>query len=380
MGSVSSTFPNWLPQDFLDEFWQRRPLLIRQALPGYCPPLDGDELAGLACEENVESRIVLEKNGQHPWQVLHGPFQEQDFTRLPATHWTLLVQDVDKHDADVAALLKYFRFIPDWRIDDIMISYAAPGGSVGPHTDQYDVFLLQASGRRRWMIDSSCRSQRLMDGLDLRILAEFDPDREWLLEPGDLLYLPPGVPHHGIAEDPCMTISIGFRAPTDNELLSAVIGRHLEQHEERFHTDPGLPCQQRASEIHPHALSALRSLVTEAMQIDDTTMNRYLCEWLSETKPGIVITEPEEPLDYEPFIRRLQHEGLVRALGIRVLCARHNDTWHLYIDGETFPDVDASIIDRIDKGLLLDAAHCPPDAGELLYRLYRRGYYVFSTT
>ncbi len=206
---------------FLREFWQRRPLLIRDAFPGFRSPLSGDELAGLACEPGVESRIVLE-DGVRPWEVRHGPFAEADFAALPETHWTLLVQDVDKHVPAVAALLECFDFLPRWRLDDIMISFAADQGSVGPHTDEYDVFLIQAQGRRRWRIDPHPDPEaRCVPGLDLRILERFEAREQWVLEPGDCLYLPPGVPHWGIAEGPCMTWSVGLRAPDWRELGGA---------------------------------------------------------------------------------------------------------------------------------------------------------------
>src|SRR5690606_24439702 len=173
-----------------------------------------EDLAGLACEESALSRLILLDRATDAWWVRNGPFDDADFAALPQRDWTLLVQDVDKWDQDVAALLQSFDFLPRWRIDDIMVSYAVPGGSVGAHVDQYDVFLLQVGGRRRWRIDNRTDPPlEFRADAELRLLQQFDPSHEWLLEPGDMLYLPPGVPHHGVAEDACLTFSVGMRAP-----------------------------------------------------------------------------------------------------------------------------------------------------------------------
>lgn len=208
------------PARFLRDYWQKRPLLIRGAFAGLRNPVAPDDLAGLACEELALSRIVVHDPRRDRWTLRNGPFAESDFASLPQTHWTLLVQDVDKWDADAAALLPSFAFLPGWRIDDVMISYAEDGGSVGAHVDQYDVFLLQGLGRRRWQISiDAAASTEFRDDAELKLLRRFEPTHEWILDPGDLLYLPPGVPHHGVALGPCMTYSIGMRAPSQAELL-----------------------------------------------------------------------------------------------------------------------------------------------------------------
>ena len=213
------------PADFLRDYWQKRPLLIRNAFAGFVSPISPEDLAGLACEESALSRIVAHEREHDRWLLRHGPFPEAMFPELPQHDWTLLVQDVDKWDADVAALLPAFDFLPRWRIDDVMVSFAAPGGSVGAHVDQYDVFLLQGQGRRRWQIDASEALGKDAPPIhfrldtELKLLQRFTPTHEWVLEPGDMLYLPPGVPHHGVAEDACLTFSIGMRAPAASELL-----------------------------------------------------------------------------------------------------------------------------------------------------------------
>ena len=205
---------------FLREYWQKKPLLIRQAFPDFVTPVEPEDLAGLACEDGVLARLIEHDKANDAWQVRHGPFEEDVFPALPHHDWTLLVQDVDKWDADIRALIERFAFLPRWRIDDIMISFAATGGSVGAHVDQYDVFLLQAKGHRRWQIDAGANPPlEFRNDVELKLLRQFTPTHDWVLAPGDLLYLPPGVPHHGVAEDPCLTFSLGMRAPSAAELL-----------------------------------------------------------------------------------------------------------------------------------------------------------------
>ena len=208
------------PARFLRDYWQKRPLLIRGAFADFQNPVAPDDLAGLACEELALSRIAIHEPKKDRWTLRTGPFAESDFATLPKTHWTLLVQDVDKWDADVAALLPHFSFLPNWRVDDVMISYAEDGGSVGAHVDQYDVFLLQGLGKRRWQVDERAHaSKAFREDAELKLLRDFTPTHEWILEPGDMLYLPPGLPHHGVALGPCMTYSVGMRAPAQAELL-----------------------------------------------------------------------------------------------------------------------------------------------------------------
>jgi 50S ribosomal protein L16 3-hydroxylase len=208
------------PNAFLEQCWQRKPRLFRQAYPGFEPELDANDLAGLACEEGVEARLVSGSYPAHDWTLRYGPFRESELESLPPSGWTLLVQDVEKHYPPLRTLLDGFDFIPSWRVDDLMVSVAAPGGSVGPHVDQYDVFLLQAAGRRRWQIAGEFDPELLPDS-PLNVLRHFEPGQEWVLEPGDMLYLPPGVAHHGVAIDTGMTWSIGLRAPSAADLLQA---------------------------------------------------------------------------------------------------------------------------------------------------------------
>lgn len=205
---------------FLTEYWRKRPLLLRNAIETDWFRVPPDELAGLACEPDIESRLVIQRSAVQ-WEVRHGPFDPEDFAHLPEHRWTLLVQDVDKFRPDVAELIDFFDFLPAWQIDDIMISYAADQGGVGPHSDAYDVFLIQGSGQRRWRLSQrTCDDRDLLPGLDLRILREFRTDEDWILDPGDVLYLPPQVAHWGTAVGECMTYSLGFRTPTQRDLAA----------------------------------------------------------------------------------------------------------------------------------------------------------------
>jgi 50S ribosomal protein L16 3-hydroxylase len=205
--------------EFLRSYWQRKPLLIRHAGAAFVDPVDADELAGLACEEAVESRIVSHHT-DNDWQLSHGPFDSDTFAQLGERNWTLLVQAVDLIDPDVALLKKHFNFLPSWRIDDIMVSYASAGGGVGPHYDQYDVFLIQGRGSRRWQIGDRCDSSTpLRQNTELRLLQEFNSQQEIVLEPGDVLYLPPRFAHYGTALQDSLCYSVGFRAPSYAELL-----------------------------------------------------------------------------------------------------------------------------------------------------------------
>ncbi len=231
------------PEKFLRDYWQKRPLLVRNAFPGFESPITPEDLAGLACEEAALARIVRHDRKRDRWELSNGPFAEESFPKLPKTDWTLLVQDVDKWDMDVRALLGAFRFLPSWRLDDIMVSFAAPGGSVGAHVDQYDVFLLQAQGHRRWQVDASESMGKGAPPLhfrldaELRLLQRFTPTHDWVLGPGDMLYLPPGVPHHGVAEDACLTFSIGMRAPAAAELLGDFVDTLASEADEQVNDD-----------------------------------------------------------------------------------------------------------------------------------------------
>jgi 50S ribosomal protein L16 3-hydroxylase len=303
------------PSEFLERFWQRAPGWFPAAMPGFRSPITPDELAGLACEEEVESRLVI-GNLATRFRLEHGPFEEDRFESLPRRDWTLLVQDVDKHSPDVARLLEPFRFLPDWRIDDIMVSFAAPGGSVGPHIDQYDVFLLQAQGRRRWQLSERFEPAQRSD-CDIKVLERFEPERELIAEPGDILYLPPNVAHFGLALDEAMTFSIGFRAPDQHE-LSGALARELATDArlgERF-TDAGRAAASDATELAPDDLARLRELLRRGLAPSDAELDAFIGRYLTRSKHNLEL--PGEPISAEQVRRRLERgERLVRRAGSR---------------------------------------------------------------
>jgi len=330
-------------QQFLEQYWQKKPLLIRQAFPEFSSPITPDELAGLACEPDIESRLIEEQgnNGQL-WQVTQGPLSEDDFTGLPETHWTVLVQDVDKHLSELDYLLDSFRFIPDWRRDDLMISYAPKFGTVGPHTDAYDVFLLQAMGTRRWQIcDTPVDEAKLQEGLDLQILAEFSPDQEWELQPGDLLYLPPHFAHHGVALNECMTFSIGFRAPADVDLLDALVNTLLAKDKVKGrYQDPDLLLNKNMSEIDGASVARLKQLLHQIIDKSESLLAEVLGKVTTETKSSLTTLAAEFVTD-SPVIEELnnafeQGEILLRNDYYRFAWSVDKSGGQLFMAGEAY--------------------------------------------
>jgi len=251
-------------QTFLRDYWQKKPLVIRQALPDFISPLSADELAGLALEDDVESRLVFETPRSAPyWQLKPGPFTESDFAKLPKTHWTLLVQGVDRLIPDVATLLDHFNFIPQWRIDDVMISYAVNKGSVGPHYDNYDVFLYQAAGQRKWALTTQdCTPANYLTDVELRIMKRFEVEEEYILAPGDMLYLPPHVGHHGVSlDDDCMTYSFGYRSYQGQEMWNS-FGDYIAEHAPTMlYQDPDWNDSKASVLIPPPAWQHARQLM-----------------------------------------------------------------------------------------------------------------------
>lgn len=321
-------------REFLRDYWQKKPLLVRQAIPDFESPISPDELAGLALEEEVESRLVIE-HGERPWELQRGPFNEDTFQDLPERDWTLLVQAVDQFVPEVAELLEDFKFLPKWRIDDLMISFAAPGGGVGPHFDNYDVFLLQAHGHRRWQIGQMCDADSpLLPHADLKILAQFEPTDEWVLAPGDMLYLPPCLAHCGTAEDDCMTYSVGFRAPSAAEVLTHFtdfLGQFLPD-EERY-SDADIQPSEDPNQIQRDALERLKALLNEHMGDE-----RLLMTWF-----GQFMTEPKYPelvagieIEEEDFLGALEDGAiLIRNPSARMAWSEVGEYLVLFASGQS---------------------------------------------
>ena len=325
--------------DFLDTYWQTQPLVVRDALPDFHSPLSPEELAGLACEDGVESRLILEEGGAHPWELRHGPFAQDDFLTLPETHWTLLVQEVDRLIPEVGALLDHFRFLPDWRLDDVMVSYAPTHGTVGPHIDNYDVFLIQGAGHRRWQIGTEpVEDEDIVPDLDVRILADFEAEREFVLGPGDLLYLPPRVAHYGVAtDDQCMTYSVGFRAPRHQDLVANFLQHAVETIDpDARYSDPDLDPVDHPGELHREAREKVRELLRGLVR-DDASLDRWLGRFLTRPSRDREATPPDVPTSPSELIETLRTgHGLRPGPVARLAFIEHDDdSATLFANGRT---------------------------------------------
>jgi 50S ribosomal protein L16 3-hydroxylase len=293
------------PSAFMRRYWQKKPLLIRQAVPGVQSPIERSKLFALAESEDVESRLIVQtgkaaagrttpasKSSKKPdagWKLAHGPLSRRSLPPMSQPGWTLLVQGLDLHVPAAHALLQQFRFVPDARLDDLMISYATDGGGVGPHYDSYDVFLLQVHGRRRWRI-GPLKNRSLQEDVPLKILTQFEPEEEWVLEPGDMLYLPPMWGHDGIAEGECMTCSVGFRVPERTELAREVLARLIEEvacpEVPQLYKDPSQPATATPGEI-PAGLQAFALDAVERLLKDPQLLYSALGEVITEPKPRV---------------------------------------------------------------------------------------------
>ena len=350
--------------------WQRKPLLVRKAFPGFEDPLSPAEVKALAGREEAQARLVVRKGAA--WSVEHGPIPPSRFRKLPPRDWTVLVQDTNHFNARAERLLEAFDFVPHARIDDVMVSLAAPGGGVGPHVDSYDVFLLQGRGRRRWRISGQA-DHAFVPGLDLRILRRFQPERQWVLEPGDMLYLPPGIAHEGVAESECLTWSIGFRAPSDAELVQGF----LDFLRDRLspggqYRDPGGAAAREPGAIPPamlaHAVGAMRSV-----RWGEARVREFLGRHLSEPKAHVFFEPPARPLAPARFAALAARRGLALDPRSRLLFSGTM----FFVNGEPLaaPAAARPWLRRLANRRRLEA---PVEAPEAFWRIahewYARGY------
>lgn len=331
-------------EQFLAEYWQKKPLLIKNALPDFSGLLSPEDLAGLSCEEEVQSRIIQQIAGN--WHARHGPFADSDFANLPekttAQHnWTLLVQSVNHYLPEASQLLQQFSFIPHARLDDLMVSYAPDGGGVGPHFDSYDVFLLQGQGKRLWRI-SEQTDLSLVESAPLRILKNFDTTQEWLLVAGDMLYLPPHLAHWGIAvaddRSGCMTYSIGFRAPKNQELASEFLGfmqDKLHQDEiflEGIYQDVDLTLQQHAAEISPSMLHQV-STNLDKIKWSEHLVAAFLGTYLSDPKANVVF-DANKKMQLAVFTKKIVDSGIALDLKSQMLFFSKSPACLFFMNGE----------------------------------------------
>jgi 50S ribosomal protein L16 3-hydroxylase len=312
---------------FLRDYWHKKPLLVRQAIPQFAGLLSPNELAGLACEEDVQSRLVLQK-GQS-WQLEQGPFAEKRFSKLPNSDWSLLVQSVNHHLPEAQQLLQQFNFLPYARLDDLMVSYAPDGGGVGPHFDSYDVFLLQGMGQRRWRI-SEQSDLTLVENAPLKILQNFITSQEWLLDAGDMLYLPPHLAHWGIAVGECMTYSIGFRAATHDELMKALLNylHDMDWGDERYQ-DADLQWSPEPAQIGDYMIQKMTQFFAELTLTPDL-IGQFLASYFSEPKPHIVIDGVAKKISLQGFVAKACKFGLQLGLKSQMLYSKDE----FFLNGE----------------------------------------------
>jgi 50S ribosomal protein L16 3-hydroxylase len=362
------------PAQFLRDYWHKKPLLIRQAIPDFKAPLAREELFGLAGRDDVESRLITHRT--QGWDMRHGPIAKLPALRQKA--WTLLVQGVNLHHPAADVLLRQFRFLPDARLDDLMISYASDGGGVGPHFDSYDVFLLQAHGQRRWRIGAQ-DDLTLEEGVPLKILSNFQPQEEFVLEPGDMLYLPPHYAHDGVALGECMTCSIGFRAPAYQELGEAFLDFMVDTIDlPGRYADPDLKPSDKPAELPVDMVARMREELNKIRFTDDD-ITIFLGEYLSQPKPSVFFDPPAEELSFARFFQAAQKRGL----------ALHRKTQMLYRGSHVFINGESFKVGRGDKAILAqladrrrlekpEFAKASEDLLEALHQWQENGWIEFS--
>lgn len=357
------------PRTFLEQHWHKRPLLIRGAIPDFLGFLTPQEIQRLATHPDVQSRLVVREG--RGWALHHGPFRPADFRALPARGWTLLVQELNHWIPEAADLLDRFNFIPHARLDDLMVSYAAPGGGVGPHFDSYDVFLLQGFGVRRWSIAETDDLELLPDS-DLKLLRHFKPQARWDLDAGDMLYLPPQCAHDGVAVTECFTYSVGFRAPTYQEWTDAFLDdlRDRLQVPGRY-ADPDLAPQRHPAEL-PDVLLDRVGKALQAIRWSPSDVTACVGRYLSEPKPHLVFTPPDAPLPRRRFVAQVARQGVRLDPKSRLL---FRGRW-VFFNGEArvFPAATVRLLAALGDHRRLPPTRLPDEAADWLYEAYQAGW------
>jgi 50S ribosomal protein L16 3-hydroxylase len=365
---------NW--PEFLEKYWQKQPVVLKNAFPNFVDPITPDELAGLAMEPEVDSRLVSHKNGE--WQASNGPFE--DFDGLGETGWSLLAQAVNHWHAPSAELVRPFRVLPDWRLDDLMISFSVPGGGVGPHIDQYDVFIIQGMGSRRWRVGDKLPMRQFCPHPALLHVDPFEPIIDEDLEPGDILYIPPGFPHDGFTHETAMNYSVGFRGPNGRDLISSFADYALENDLGGEHySDPDLTCRDHVGRIENYEVDRLRGMMIEMLNQQED-FKQWLGRFATTPRHELDIA-PAEPA-YEPdeiLDALLGDEVLTRLSGLRVL----NIGDSFFVNSEPMQAVEPKAADAlcrytsVGKKELGDALNNPAFVAELT-DLVNQGYWYFD--
>jgi 50S ribosomal protein L16 3-hydroxylase len=359
------------PREFLARHWQKRPLLVRGAWPGLQDPASVSDLFRLAARDDCESRVVVRRGAR--WDLRQGPFRPAALRGMPAERWTILVQGLNHFVPAADRMMRRLAFVPWARLDDLMVSYAAPGGGVGPHVDSYDVFLLQGSGRRRWQI--ATRGPRELDPrAPLKILKRFRAEREWVLEPGDMLYLPPGVAHDGVALEPCFTYSIGFRAPSVRELGTEFLAFLQDRLDlpDTLYADPDLRPARAPAQLDDTLVERCARMIRR-VRWSRRDVEAFIGCYLSEPKPHVHFTPPRRPLAPPAFVRACARRGIALAPATGLLYRGRR----FFANGEV---VDAPAAARRLLARLADArafgagTSITPEAARLLYTWYRAGW------
>lgn len=356
---------------FLREYWQQKPLLVRRAIPGFQGVVSRDQALELACDYEAESRLVWHSKATG-WQMKHGPLRPKDFRRRGS--WTVLVQGLNLLNDDADALLHRFDFVPWARLDDLMVSFASDGGGVGPHFDSYDVFLIQGIGRRRWQI-SAQQNLEIVEGAPLRIVKHFQVEQEWLLEPGDMLYLPPSYVHNGIAEGECMTYSVGFRAPAAQEVATQFLV-HLQDRQQLDgrYADPGLAPPRHPGEIGSEMIDRIGRII-DRIGWNRHSIRDFLGCYLTEPKSHVFFDPPERPLGLKAFAARIAKRGIRLHRKSQLLFAGKS----FYLNGEMVevPQADRPTVRELSDRRALPALADPgATALAMFYDWYCDGFVV----
>jgi len=376
---MKSIFGELSVEDFLKNYWQKKPLVIRGAFTDFEMPFTAEELAGLALDTDAPSRMIIE-HGLSPekktWQVKTSPFEDKDFTSLPDSHCTFLVNDLERYIPELGNLIEPFRFIPDWRIDDLMVSYAENQGSVGPHSDDYDVFLIQGQGKRRWkVITREDYPKELIPDLPIALLKEFDEDEDWLLDTGDMLYLPPHMPHYGVAEGACFTFSVGFQAPRTVDLVQSWLETFTKNPEftQRF-TDTSRTLQKHSGEISQNDLATLSKQIINAIGKEQKGLNVFLGKYLTESKGE---TPLGDDATHDTFSKKTDYE---RESWLRLAYIEEKNSLHLFANGhniecplECKPAIQELCENYYYTASSLETLTQNPDFKELFNRLIQEG-------